>query len=61
MVVNGKLKNTLDESGKEQYLAYDFKGNLLQKQRKVIKDSLLTGITKFQIDGNVHNVVVSTT
>src|SRR5690554_1285975 len=50
MVVNGKLKNTLDEAGEEQYLAYDFKGNLLQKQRRVIKDALLSGTSKFEIN-----------
>lgn len=49
MVVNGKLKNTLDESGKEQYLAYDFKGNLLQKQRRVIKDALTASVIDLSV------------
>ena len=34
----GKLFKHYDEAGLQTYLSYDFKGNLLQKSRQIIKD-----------------------
>jgi len=46
----GKLSLLLDAAGQEEYLNYDFKGNLLQKQRRVIRDTFLSNPEKFAID-----------
>ena len=48
----GKLYQQYDEAGLEQYNAYDFKGNLLDKQRQVFSDSdiIANGYHAFIVD-----------
>ena len=40
----GKLYRHYDEAGLQSFHSYDFKGNLLQKSRRVIRDERLTAV-----------------
>ena len=46
----GKLAQHKDEAGVLRFEAYDFKGNLLEKVRRVIADSAITGVQPFRVN-----------
>ena len=46
----GKLVQHHDEAGVLRFEAYDFKGNLLEKVRRVIADSAITSVQPFRVN-----------